>query len=691
MLGSNSLGQEECSLPLSRLNNEQYKAATAKSGYNLVIASAGTGKTSTIVARIAYLLHSGLSPQQILLLTFTNKASTEMIERVSKYFDKNIVKKITAGTFHSVSYRLLKQCDHSISLKQPKELKILLKSIYEKRVFHHIESKTKQYQYAYLYDIFSLYQNSCDDESFSDWLIKKNPEHEPFLDIYEDILEEFTNLKKSYNYVDYNDLLINITKIAKREKFDFKEILVDEYQDTNTLQGKVIDAFDPPSLFCVGDYDQSIYAFNGANINIIGSFQERYKNAQIFSLNKNYRSTKDILSLANRVIKKNPRLYQKELVVTKEKKGYPPRLLVFNEVYDQYEAIAKKIEQSQTPHDQIAVIFRNNSSADGIEVSLRELKISCKRKGSMSFFDTKEIKALLNLFSILTNPRDIMSFVGVFEYARGIGSVIGKEIFEGLIKLGNGNIIKGLISPDMECKNPYGKRKQNYQLGLFDHFDTLGSLGRFKGLDFEEKFLSNPILKHPKISNDGALFIYELYKFAKYSNRSQIPYKIISNLINSKLYQHIADTLARQRASLKNGGFDEEKAKEISQKIISKAWILANIAKNYNDMEKFLNALVLGSSEMSEGEGINLLSIHASKGLEFIEVYIIDLMDGRFPNKKLMNQGGSLEEERRLFYVATTRAKDILYLSYAKYDKIKKIDFTHSPFLEEAGMITTRA
>ena len=323
-----------------------------------------------------------------------------------------------------------------------------------------------------------------------------------------------------------------------------------------------------------------------------------------------------------------------------------------------------------------------------MEVALRNLEINCKRKGSISFFETKEIKALLNLLSILTNQKDIMSFVGVFEYARGIGSVIGKEIFEGLMKLGDGNIIKGLTSPNLECKNPYTTKKRNYQLGLFDNFDTLGSLSRFKELNFEENFLSNPILKHPKISTDGAIFIYELYKFIKSNRKTTSPHKIISNLANSQLYYHIADTLSRQRASLKHGGFDAEKAKEILHKILSKAWILANIAKNYNNMEKFLNALVLGSSEMSEGEGINLLSVHGSKGLEFKEVYIIDLMDGRFPNKKLMSQGGSLEEERRLFYVATTRAKEILYLSYARYDKIKKIEFMHSPFLEEAGMIT---
>ncbi len=687
MLGSYKLGEKESSLPLSKLNDEQFKAATAPLGYNLIIASAGTGKTSTIVARIAHLLDSKIDPKKIMLLTFTNKASKEMIQRVSKYFDKSIIKDITAGTFHSVSYRLLKQNNRKITLKQPKELKILLKSICEKRVFHHIQNKTKPYQYSYLYDTFSLYQNSSLDETFSDWLIKKNPDQEPYLDIYEDIFEEFTNLKRDYGYVGYNDLLIEIEKEAKKGVFDFSEILVDEYQDTNTLQGRIIDAFAPKSLFCVGDYDQSIYAFNGADINIIGSFEKRYKNAKIFSLNKNYRSTKDILSLANRVIGKNPRLYKKELVVTKQIKGYPPKLFVFGEVYEQYEAIAKKIKYSQTPHEEIAVIFRNNSSADGMEASLREFGISSKRKGSISFFDTKEIKALLNLLSILVNPKDIMAFVGVFEYARGIGSVIGKEIFEALVKLGNGNLIKGLLSPDKECKNPYEKKRQNYQLGLFDEHEEIGSLGRFKKLNFEENFLSNPILKHPKISTDGALFIYEFYNFIKENQRSHLPKTIVSNLIRSNLYKHIADTLSRQRASLKNGGYDEVVAKEISQKIIQKAWIVANIASSYNSMEKFLNALVLGSSEMSEGEGVNLLSVHASKGLEFKEVYIIDLMDGRFPNRKLMSQGGSIEEERRLFYVASTRAKEVLYLSYARYDKIKKIDFKHSPFLEEAGLI----
>jgi len=673
-------------LPLSRLNEEQKNAATADLGYNLIIASAGTGKTSTIVARIAYLLKQGVKPEDILLLTFTNKASKEMIERIANYFDEKTVKQIEAGTFHSVSYRLLKKSGKKIVLKQPKELKILLKSIYEKRVFTHIDSKIRQYQYSYLYDIFSLYQNSS-VENFSSWLCKKNPDQEPFLDIYEDIFNEFKELKNKFGYVGYNDLLINIIEESKQNKINFKEILVDEYQDTNSLQGRVIDSFECDSLFCVGDYDQSIYAFNGADINIIGSFKQRYKNAKIYTLNKNYRSTKQILSLANRVIKKNPRIYKKELIVTKEHKDIPPKLFVFEEVFEQYQQIAKKIKYSSSKNEDIAILFRNNSSADGMEATLRELGINCKRKGSISFFETKEIKSLLNIISLMINPKDIMAFVNIFEYAKGIGSVIGKEIFEALYKLGKGNTLKGLIQPDSEVKNPFGKKNQNYQLGLFDDFENLGSVARFRDMNFDEKFLSNPILKHPKISKEGALFIYSLYNFVKNSHNTKSPYKIITKLINSNLYHFIAQTISYQRATKKNRILDKELSEEIKQKIIQKAWILSNIAKNYHDIEKFLNALVLGSSEMTEGEGVNLLSIHASKGLEFKEVYIIDLMDGRFPNRKLMSQGGSLEEERRLFYVATTRAKELLYLSFAKYDRIKKIEYKHSIFLEEAGLI----
>ena len=675
-------------MPLSRLNKEQYAAATSPAGSNLIIASAGTGKTSTIVARIAYLLkEQSVKPEHILLLTFTNKAAAEMLERVAAFFDKSIVDKIESGTFHAVSYRLLKKLGKKVALKQPKDLKILLKTIHDRRRFDHIDSPVKAYQSSYLYDLFSLYQNSTVELSFSEWLESSESEHGVYFDIYEDIFEEFNELKKEYGYVDFNDLLIMMrNELLKDDKIQFSEVLVDEYQDTNTLQGSLIDTVTKKSLFCVGDYDQSIYAFNGANIEIIGSFAERYKEANVFKLNKNYRSTSKILSLANRVIEHNPRLYEKKLEVTRTGECESPKLLIYNELFTQYQAISTQIKLSQTNFNDVAVIFRNNSSADGIEATLRELGIACKRKGGISFFDSKEVKAMIDLVSVLVNPKDMMAFIHIFEYAKGVGPALSKELFEALFKLGNGDIYQGFFHPQ-DIPNPFKSRAKNYQLGLFDECHEFGSVSRFYKEGFDEAFLSNPILKHARLSVDGAKFIYSFYKYMKNSSRIKNPKTLVNHIMSSEIFNIISDVLSSARATRKDGSIDENAKKEARARIFRKGHLLKDLANGYSTSERFLNALTLGSSEMSSGEGVNLLSVHASKGLEFSEVYVIDLMDGRFPNRTLMSKGGSLEEERRLFYVATTRAKDKLALSYAKYDKVKKIEYIYSPFLMEAKLI----
>ncbi|MDD3325395.1 MAG: ATP-dependent helicase [Sulfurospirillaceae bacterium] len=674
-------------MALSRLNQEQLQAATAPMGHNLIIASAGTGKTSTIVARIAHLLSKGILPHRILLLTFTNKASAEMIERVGRYFDKSITSQIVSGTFHAVSYRLLKKMGKNISLKQPKDLKILLKSIYDKRRFDHIDSSTRVYQASYLYDIFSLYQNSTIELSFSDWLEQNDSEHGVYFDIYEDIFEEFQALKKEFGYVDFNDLLILMRDSIAQGDIEFDEILIDEYQDTNTLQGSLVDAFKTKSLFCVGDYDQSIYAFNGANIDIIGTFGSRHANANIFTLNKNYRSSQKILSLANMVIEKNPRLYAKQLEVTRDGVFEAPKLLIYDELFSQYRDIATLIASSSTNHEDIAVIFRNNSSADGIEASLREQGLTCRRKGGISFFDAKEVKVMLDLVSVVVNPKDMMAFIHVFEYAKGVGSSIARELFEGLFKLGKESIYDGFFHPQ-ESDELFKKRAKNHQLGLFDDHHDLGSVNRFYNLGFDETFLSNPILKHPRLSVEGAKFLFNFYKYIKYASRVKNPQKLINHIMSSEVFDMIAEHLSISRSVKKDGSIDAKEKEEARGRIFRKGHLLKDLASGYASSERFLNALTLGGSEISEGEGVNLLSVHASKGLEFKEVYVIDLMDGRFPNRKLMSRSGSLEEERRLFYVATTRAKDILCLSYAKYDKIKKIAYVHSPFLSEAKLLS---
>jgi DNA helicase-2/ATP-dependent DNA helicase PcrA len=674
-------------LPLSRLNEEQYSAATSTSEQNLIIASAGTGKTSTIVGRIAHLLASGVQPSEILLLTFTNKAAAEMIQRVADFFGKDVALNIDAGTFHAVSYRWLKKHDKKIVLKQQRELKTLFRSVYEKRTFGHIGAEISPYGGNYLYDVYSFYQNTELVNNFEEWVKGKYPEHELFAMIYADIVDEFESLKKEYGFVNFNDLLLHFRAMCKTKELGYKEVLVDEYQDTNALQGTLIDAMNPPSLFCVGDYDQSIYAFNGADISIIGTFSQKFPNAKVHTLTKNYRSTVPILSLATKVIEHNERIYPKKLEVTRTHASQPPKLLAYDELFDQYHAMAAQIRDSQTPKDEIAVIFRNNSSADGIEVGLRELGITCKRKGGTSFFDSREVKAVLDFYTLLVNESDMMSFIHLFEFAKGIGSAMAKELYIGLKTLGHGSIFYGLYAPDESIKNPFEKRKLNHQLGLFDDFLELGSVGKFAKCGFEDKFMRNPILKHPKLTKESATFLHDFYLLFRDLKGVKQPRVIVGKIASSAVYKYISEVLSSKRATLKDGTIDEKQKADSLSKIERKMVLLEELSKPYSEHDRFLNAMILGSSDLTQGEGVNLLSVHASKGLEYKEVYIVDLMDGRFPNRKLMQRGGSLDEERRLFYVAVTRAKDILYLSYAKYDKIKKINFVPSQFLYEAGLV----
>jgi len=672
-------------MPISSLNNEQLKAATALYGKNLIIASAGTGKTSTIVGRIAHLLKSGVKPEKILLLTFTNKAAAEMIARLKNFFDAKTIDKIEAGTFHAVSYRWLKQRDPRLTLKQPGELKTLFKSIYQKRHFNRLNLSKEPFSAAFLYDLYSLYQNAAEC-SFEEWMLEKYKEHELLLDIYEDIIEEFEETKKEYGFASFNDLLLLAIKSVQNEPIIFDEVLVDEYQDTNTLQERLINTLKPKSLFCVGDYDQSIYAFNGANIENISTFATRYKDANVYSLTVNYRSTQKILSLANRVIQNNERIYPKELKVGKKAESIPPKLLIYDTLFEQYHSIAEQIKKSNTKHEDIAIIFRNNSSADGLEASLRELNIPCKRKGGTSFFDAKEIRFILDCVAILENPKDLMAFIHLFEYAKNVGAALAKDMFTSITHFGNGNFLRGVVSP-VKKDIPKLHRATNRQLGLFDDNSEIGLASRFAHMGFSKEIVSHPIVKLPRLEKDALKFFEYFHAIVKSYKSSNSAYVTVGKIIKSKLYEYIVEFLSTQRARLKSGEIDKEKKEESKKRIYYKAKMLLELSVAYKDTKHFLNAMILGGGELSEGEGVNLLTVHASKGLEFEEVYLVDLADGRFPNRKLMNKNGGLEEERRLFYVAVTRAKSILYLSFAKYDKIKKQEYIPSPFLYEGGLL----
>ena len=536
-------------MPLTNLNQEQLAAASASAGHNLIIASAGTGKTSTIVARIGYLLNSGIKPERILLLTFTNKAATEMMERLNKKFPKSITNKVLAGTFHAISYKLLKSMNKNIILKQPSELKTLLKSLVNARQFHHL-SELSAYGGAYLYDIFSLFTNSALDISFKEWFSQKNQDQAVFADIYEDILREFESEKARFGYVDFNDLLLKMRTELKNENApSFDEILVDEYQDTNSLQSSLIDAFNSKSLFCVGDFDQSIYAFNGANIEIIGSFKHRYKDAKIYTLNTNYRSSAKILKLANRVISINPRLYEKELKVSRIGEFKSPQLLVYNELISQYKGIAQIIKDSKYDKSDIAVIFRNNSSADGIEIALKELGISSKRRGSGSFFDSLEIKALICLLALSLNGRDIMSFIEIFGYAKGVGEAKAKQIFDLLSQLGDGDMRLGLLYPNQNASLTH-KRRKNYELGLFDDMLDYQNATNIDESAFNANFKGHQILNY--LNQNGANFLNDLYSLLASLKNTTNTQNAINTAINSRIYANIAQFLAHKKALRKN-------------------------------------------------------------------------------------------------------------------------------------------
>ena len=646
---------------LDKLNKEQRKAATSPLGHNLIIASAGTGKTSTIVARVAVLLEKNISPENIMLLTFTNKAAMEIIQRVSSYFPTQ-ASKIKAGTFHSISYKLLKEKAFNIQLKRPNELKALLKTVYE----HYIPDESDiAWTHLHLYDIYSFYLNTFNDESFAEYIFEKYEKHRNYSDLYQNIMDDFAKLKQEYHYVSFDDLLLFSQELIEKENISFDEVIIDEYQDTNPLQSKFIDKIQKKSLFCVGDYDQSIYAFNGADINIISTFKDRYDNANVFSLSKNYRSTSAILDLATRVISNNERIYPKKLEVVRKDTNIPPKLLVYSELYKQYNEISEKIAKSSNSYDNIAVIYRNNSSADGIESSLRTLGIKTKRKGGISFFDTKEIKIIFDILSLLGSKNDLMSFVNIFSYNHGIGAKIAKDIFNSLLKLGNGHIIDGFLKPN--------NTKINIQQSLIPE----------DNLEVEKN-----LIYHSGLKKESLFFIESLKNLLSNIQDIKQPQELIKQIISSKFYENIKNQLCFIR-SLRKDGSNDEAIKTISKEAIErKVELLLNISKPYRKLETFINAMVLGSSEISSKSGVNLLSIHASKGLEFNEVFVIDLMDGRFPNTTLMAKSNTkIDEERRLFYVATTRAKDILYLSFSKYDKVKKITYKPSIFLIEAKLI----
>lgn len=308
---------------LKSLNQEQKQAALSDNTHNLVIASAGTGKTSTIVARVVHLLKQGTLPSNIMLITFTSKAVEEMRERIKKYIQPQIANDILIGTFHSTAIALLKQNNIPFNLQMGGSLFSLFDLSYNKHISAHPLNEGS-YKSSSLFDMYSSFQAKRKGRGFAEWFVETFPTRENHFDSlehYDTIFALHEELLERENIVGFNELLLFAKQNAHRFKNSFHEIIIDEYQDTSFLQTEYIEALSFKQLFCVGDYDQSIYAFNGADITIIGSFKNHYPHASVINLKKNYRSRKPILELAQKSISIEVELKNLDINVIRDDKS----------------------------------------------------------------------------------------------------------------------------------------------------------------------------------------------------------------------------------------------------------------------------------------------------------------------------------------------------------------------------------
>jgi len=605
----------------SSLNPQQLEAVTAGEGPILVIAGAGSGKTRTITYRVAWLLDSGVNPERILLVTFTNKAAREMLHRIEHLLSSE-VRRIWGGTFHHIGNLILRRYAHLLgynnnyTIVDREDSRDLLDLCLTDLK---IDCKKRRFPKSdVLSDIISLATNT--GQKIKQVVKRKYPFFESQLDDIERVLRQYQIRKKELNLMDFDDLLFNWKKlflehpeVKQLYSENFLHILVDEYQDTNKLQGEIIDlmASYHRNLMVVGDDSQSIYSFRGANFANIIDFPRRYPDTRIFKLEINYRSTPQILYLTNFVIAANKRQFPKTLRPVK-KGDLKPVVVPLRNVNQQAEFVAERIlelrDEGKNLKD-IAVLYRSHYHCLELQMELTRRGIPFVVRSGLRFFERAHIKDITAYLKILANPRDELSWKRLLKMLRGVGNVTADKIWKNI----------------SSSKELLERIKSKEILSLFPR----------------------------RVSPDWSKFI-----------------NIISSLQDSSLQKNpggMIQFILQQgyRDYLKANYSDyEERIEDLNQ--------LASFARDYSSLRSFLSELaLLGSVESEtvltggdEDECVVLSTVHQAKGLEWQVVFIIWLADGRFPAAKSLGKDENLEEERRLLYVATTRAKEELYLCY---------------------------
>jgi DNA helicase-2/ATP-dependent DNA helicase PcrA len=612
------------------LNAEQYQAVSSPPGRALVIAGAGSGKTRTLTYRVAWLLDHGIDARQVLLLTFTNKAAREMTERV-----RNLVPHDTsalwAGTFHSIGSRILRR--HAEDLGFTRSYSILdrddQKSMLNKVITAcDIDTQQRRFPKAdVLASIFSLIENTASSlekviasryENFYDWTEK-----------IEEVRCAYIARKLATNSLDFDDLLVMTVRLFEEfpDVLDiyqkrFRHILVDEYQDTNSVQGRMIDLLAGPSnsLMVVGDDAQSIYSWRGADMALILGFPRRYPGTKVFTIETNYRSAPEILDLSNAAIRANTGRFEKDLRSSRDAHGVKPALVALPDPNSQAAFVAQRIQElndNGVPLDEMAVLYRAHFQSMEIQMELTVRGIPFAITSGLRFFEQAHVKDVSAFMRFVVNRRDEVSFLRMVGLLPGCGPASAAKLWNDWLK------------SDWSSRNELPEKWSDILLP-------------FKVPKKSLKHWEQLCYTLDELTPDG--------QFAR-------PPAMISSILEGVYDDYL-------EASFDNA---ESRRSDIER--------LAEFGGNFDDILAFLEQLSLMSNTDGQPTGernntddakVTLSSIHQAKGLEWQAVFLIWLVHGQFPNGRVLEteNAGLLEEERRLFYVALTRAKDELYLTY---------------------------
>jgi len=625
------------------LNEEQYGVVTGADGPCLVLAGAGSGKTRTLIYRLAYLLEKGVSPRNILLVTFTNKAAREMQERAEMLL-KYKPKGLWSGTFHHTGNRILRMFASHVGYKSDfgildeHDSRDLIKACLKNK--GSASGGQRFPKPSVIKSIISFSANT--GKSIEKVLYEKYPYFAHFTEEINDIGKLYEKKKRDSNNMDYDDLLLKWKWLlenvdAARERFSgqFMYIMVDEYQDTNFIQCDIIDllAGHHRNVLVVGDDAQAIYSFRGARVENILTFPERFSDTRIFRLETNYRSTPEILELANDSLENNMNQFKKRLNAVNPSLE-KPALVEVKDLYTQASFVAQRIlelREEGLDLEDMAVLFRAHYQSAELEMELVKRSIPYVVRGGIRFFEQAHIKDVLSYMKISANPSDEISWMRALTLCPGIGPGYAAKIYARFRK--HGEDLNSFLARDVSGIIPQKARK---------------------GYSGFRKIMES-------ITNGGTM---------------DCPGDMINAILDSGYEMYILSS------------FDNAKDRiDDIREMVNFSHDYGSLADFLNDItlrENFRGETVLGAEE--EDEQLVLSTIHQAKGLEWDVVMVIGLCEGQFPHPKAFDDETELEEERRLFYVAATRARKYLYLIHpaTRYDYQKGLVIARrSRFLEE--------